>query len=171
MFSITQNGIPLSPDKYTWDEVNKVLTTSENNLVLDFSEYDGVTFKTGSECTFDTGNDCTFNTDSGCAFDTGICCTFKTGNGCTFNTDGGCTFNTDSGCAFDTSICCTFKTGNGCTFNTDGGCTFDTGYDCTFAVDGILCKYPHTKDDFMELLKSGWKHFEVTKDDLLDVLI
>ena len=65
----------------------------------------------------------------------------------------------------------TFKTGNDCTFKTGSNCTFKTGSNCTFEVDGILCKYPHTKDDFIENLKSGWKHFKVTRDDLLDVLI
>jgi len=139
MFSITQNGIPLSPDKYTWDEVNKVLTTSENNLVLDFTKYVGVTFITGSFCTFKTGNDCTFKT--------GSFCTFKTGWGCTF------------------------KTGYGCTFITGSNCTFDTGSDCTFNTGNNCVRLPHTKDDFIENLKSGWKHFKVTKDDLLDVLI
>ena len=147
MFSITQNGKPLSPDKYTWDAKNKVLTTSEDNLVLDFTKYNGVTFITGSFCTFKTGWDCTF----------------KTGNNCTFDTGYNCTFNTGGGCTFKTGNICTFNTGDNCTFNTGGICTFNTGDNCFI--------HPYTKDDFMENLKSGWKHFKVTKDDLLDVLI
>ena len=58
MFSVTQNGVALNPSKYTWDEATKVFGTNENNLVLDFSEYHGATFKTGWNCTFEVGEKC-----------------------------------------------------------------------------------------------------------------
>jgi len=98
---ITQNGKELDASKYSWDEKTKTFSTNENNLVLDFSdfsEYNGVTFNTGSGCTFNTGSHCTF----------------KTGYSCTFNTGSGCTFNTGFGCTFKTYSNCTFKTGDNC---------------------------------------------------------
>jgi len=122
VFSVTQNGEKLSKDKYTWDEKTKTFSTTESNLVLDFSEYDGCTFKTGDECTFDTSYDCTFKT--------GDSCTFKTGGYCTFDTGDSCTFDTGSECTFDTSYDCTFKTGDSCTFKTGPLCTFKTGDNC-----------------------------------------
>ena len=66
MFSVTQNGKELDKSKYVWDENNKVFSTKENNLVLDFSDYSEVTFKTGSSCTFKTGAYCTFKTGDNC---------------------------------------------------------------------------------------------------------
>ena len=84
MYSITQYGKPLDKNKYTIDEKNKVFSSSENNLVLDFSGEYGWSFNTDSYCTFDTGSGCTFDTDSYCTFDTGSGCTFKTGSSCTF---------------------------------------------------------------------------------------
>ena len=139
MFSVTQFGKELSKDKYTWDENTRTFSTTENNLVLDFSEYYNCTFKTGSGCTFDTDSGCTFDTGSGCTFDTGSGCTFKTDSGCTFSTGIGCTFSTGSGCTFSTGYDCTFSTGYGCTFKTGSGCTFKTGSGCTFDTgDGCV---------------------------------
>jgi hypothetical protein len=74
MFSITKNWIPLDKSLYTRDEKTKTLSTNENYLVLDFSDYSDCTFKTGSNCTFKTGYDCTFKTGSNCTFDTGSNC-------------------------------------------------------------------------------------------------
>ena len=81
-FSVTQFGKKLSKDKYTWNEDTRTFSTVEDNLVLDFIEYNDCTFKTGWNCTFKTGFDCTF--------DTGDSCTFKTGSGCTFDTGDDC---------------------------------------------------------------------------------
>jgi len=89
-FSVTQNRKPLSPEKYTWDPKTKTFFTIENNLVLDFSGMDGVTFNTGYGCTFNTGWYCTFNTGGYCTFNTGGYCTFITGEGCTFTCGGNC---------------------------------------------------------------------------------
>ena len=61
-FSVTQFGKKLSKDQYTWDERTKTFSTVENNLVLDFSEYNNCTFDTSDDCTFKTGYDCKFNT-------------------------------------------------------------------------------------------------------------
>ena len=98
MFTVTQNWKPLDKSKYTWDEESKTFSTTEKQLVLDFSEYNWVTFTTGSDCTFNTGTSCTFYTGSYCTFDTGSSCTFNTGTSCTFNTLYKCTFNTGSDC-------------------------------------------------------------------------
>jgi hypothetical protein len=132
MFSITQYGIELDKSKYSWNEKTKTLSTTENNLVLDFSDYFGVTFKTGYYCTFKTGYSC--------IFDTGASCTFKTGDSCTFYTGGFCKFNTGSFCTFNTSSSCTFNTGHSCTFTTGASCTFKTGDNCVairYDVKGI----------------------------------
>ena len=70
-FTVTQKGKPLSTELYTWDESTKTFSSNENDLVLDFTEIDGVTFKTGGYCIFKTGNECNFKTESGCFFKTG----------------------------------------------------------------------------------------------------
>jgi len=121
-FSVTQFGVQLDKSKYTWCEKTKTFSTTERNLVLDFSNINGVTFKTGSICTFTTGHHCTFKTGSNC--------TFYTWSNCTFNTGSDCTFYTWSNCTFNTGEICTFKTGFNCTFTTGFNCTFDTGEDC-----------------------------------------
>ena len=131
-FSITQNGEELSKEKYNWDENTQTLSTNENNLVLNFSKYNGVIFNTGDSCTFKTGDSCTFNTGHNCIFDTGSNCTFKTGSDCTFDTGDSCTFDTGSNCTFNTGHNCIFDTGRSCTFDTGDSCTFDTGDSCTF---------------------------------------
>jgi hypothetical protein len=75
MFYVTQNGIPLDPSKYTWDEETNTFSTNESNLVLDFSGINSVVFNTGHYCTFKTGHNCTFDTGSDCTFNTGSDCT------------------------------------------------------------------------------------------------
>ena len=79
---ITQLGEALDKEKYIIDKKSKSFSTTEDNLVLDFSDEYGWVFKTGSDCTFDTGSDCTFDTGSDCTFDTGYGCTFNTGSNC-----------------------------------------------------------------------------------------
>ena len=87
---ITQLGKALDKKKYIIDKKSKSFSTTEDNLVLDFSDEYGWVFKTGSDCTFKTGSYCTFDTGSDCTFDTGSDCTFDTGYGCTFNTGSNC---------------------------------------------------------------------------------
>src|SRR3990167_5585257 len=86
----TQLGKALDKKKYIIDKKSKSFSTTEDNLVLDFSDEYGWVFKTGSDCTFDTGSDCTFDTGSYCTFNTDSNCTFKTGSYCTFNTGSNC---------------------------------------------------------------------------------
>jgi len=131
-FKITKYGKDLDKSKYTWYEEIKTLSTNENNLTLDFSWINWVTFRTGSNCTFNTGYNCTFHA--------GYYCTFNTSYNCIFNTSANCTFNTSSNCTFDTSSDCTFNTGSNCTFNTSADCTFDTNSDCTFRT-GYNCTF------------------------------
>ena len=71
---ITQLGKALDKKKYIIDKKSKSFSTTEDNLVLDFSDEYGWVFKTGSDCTFKTGSDCTFKTGSYCTFDTGSNC-------------------------------------------------------------------------------------------------
>jgi hypothetical protein len=113
-FSITKNGNPLSKKLYTWDEKTKTFSSDEDELVLDFTDIDGVTFKTGTYCTFLTGPDCVFNTGADCTFKTGSYCTFNTGSYCTFNTGFSCTFITGPSCAFITGPSCIFEVGENC---------------------------------------------------------
>jgi hypothetical protein len=98
MSSVTQNGKELDKSKYNWDEKNKIFSTEENNLVLDFSDYSEVTFNTSYSCTFKTGSYCTFKTSFNCTFKTGDYCTFTTGSNCTFNTGFNCIFKTGANC-------------------------------------------------------------------------
>ena len=98
MFNVTQYGKILDAYKYRWNEETKTFSTNEGNLVLDFSGYYGVTFKTGSNCTFFTGSYCTFHTGSDCTFHTGDSCAFNTGSDCTFKTGYNCTFKTGKNC-------------------------------------------------------------------------
>ncbi len=121
-FKVTQNGNILDKNKYNWDPETRTFSTTENNLVLDFSELNGCTFKTGSNCTFKTGFNCTFKTESDCIFRTGFNCTFSTGYNCIFKTGSGCIFKTGFNCTFDTGSDCIFKTGSGCTFDTGEKC-------------------------------------------------
>ena len=81
-YSITQFGEPLDPSKYTICEETRTFSSTENNLVLDFSGLDNWTFKTEFYCTFKTGSYCNFKTGSHCTFDTLWGCTFKTGYEC-----------------------------------------------------------------------------------------
>lgn len=135
-FSITKEGKKLKKSLYTWDEKVRVLSTNEGNLVLDFSDIDRVTFKTGSICIFKTGHNCVFNTGFGCIFKTGDSCNFRTGSNCTFNTGSNCTFDTGSNCTFDTDGRCTFDTSSDCTFDVSFNCTFKTDHSCIFKAGG-----------------------------------
>jgi hypothetical protein len=140
MFSITQHGKELDKSKYSWNEETQTLITKENYLVLDFSDYYGVTFKTGKKCIFRTGDYCKFDTSSYGTFDTGDYCTFDTGDYCTFYTGSSCTFKTDSFCIFSTGRNCTFNTGKKCTISTGASCTLKTGGNCVairYDVEGI----------------------------------
>jgi len=137
---VLQQGEHLSKDKFSWDEDTRTFSSSESNLVLDFSDLDDCTFNTGSSCTFNTGSYCTFKTGSYCTFKTGSDCTFDTGSYCTFKTGSYCTFDTGFECTFGTGSECTFDTGSECTFNTGSYCTFDTGSYCTFKT-GSYCTF------------------------------
>ena len=121
-FTVTKDGKPLSPDLYSWDKDANVFSSTENRLVLDFKQYNNVTFKVGLGCTFNTGYECVFVTGSNC--------TFNTGSGCTFSTGAECEFNTGYGCVFNTGYKCTFNTDSSCTFNVRFGCTFNVGIEC-----------------------------------------
>src|SRR3990167_6978933 len=79
---ITQLGKELDREKYIIDKKAKSFSTTEDNLVLDFSNAVGWVFNTSLDCTFKTGSRCTFNTGSNCTFKTGSGCTFKTGSDC-----------------------------------------------------------------------------------------
>jgi hypothetical protein len=130
-FSVTRrNGKVLDPSLYTWDENTKTFFTKEDGLVLDFTDFIGVTFNTGYNCTFNTGPSCTFYTGSYCTFNTGFYCSFYTGPYCTFKTGTDCTFKTGSLCTFSTGSSCTFLTGYSCTFKTGYSCIFEVGENC-----------------------------------------
>ena len=54
---VLQEGKRLALDKFNWCEDTKTFSSKENNLVLDFKDIWGVTFKAGSDCTFKAGSD------------------------------------------------------------------------------------------------------------------
>ena len=113
-FIVTQFGKELDKSLYSWDESTRTFSSNENNLVLDFNDIYGVTFKTKYNCTFKTGSNCVFKTGSYCTFETKPLCVFNTGYNCTFNTGYNCTFKAGSGCIFDTETDCIFETGFNC---------------------------------------------------------
>ena len=148
-YSITQNGKPLSKDKYCIDLKNKVFSSTEGNLVLDFNDLE----------------DWTLNTKYGCIFNTSINCTFNTGPACVFCTDNGCTFTTGNCCTFVTGMNCTFKTGSGCTFDTNSGCTFDTNSGCIFLLCDInTCKFKSYDNISIILDRIDRKSYKLTKE-------
>jgi hypothetical protein len=176
-FSVTKNGKPLNPKLYSWDPKTKTFSSNEKGLVLDFSNIDGVTFKTcsyctfttGNYCTFDTGYECTFKTGNNCTFNTGFKCTFKTVSDCNFKTGFSCTFDTGSHCTFDTDCNCTFKTGSYCTFTTGSYCTFDTGYDCTLDVYNNLKEFELGEKSII-ILRNVKEKFKTINDKTQAVL-
>jgi len=137
-FSVTKESKKLENNLYTWDEKTRTFSTKEYGLILDFSAFDNVTFKTGHSCIFKTGENCTFNTGSycifitedNCTFDAGAECIFDTGSDCVFKTGSDCTLITGSVCTFDTGSDCVFDTGSYCVFSTYDNCTFNTGSKC-----------------------------------------
>jgi len=68
MFSITKNGKLLDKKLYKIDLKNKTFSTKEFGLVLDFTNEDDWTFKTGFGCVFKTGSSCIFYTSFNCIF-------------------------------------------------------------------------------------------------------
>ncbi len=154
----TKSGKPLSRDKYTLDLDNRVFGTKEHNLVLDFTDNNSWSFKTGSDCVFKTY---AYN----CTFITGARCRFKTSAGCTFRTGYYCTFNTGSGCVFRTSAVCEFKTGDNCTFQTAHDCTFKTGSNCTFNIwDIYSCEFKSYDDNSIILDRKDKKRYIINKE-------
>jgi hypothetical protein len=89
-FSVTQNGKELDKKFYNWNEESRTFSTNKNDLVLDFSLLNGITFDTGAYCIFKTGSNSTFDTGSSCIFKTCSSCTFDTGSNCTFTTGKEC---------------------------------------------------------------------------------
>lgn len=133
-FSVTQNGKPLDKSKYTWNKETRTFTTKEDDLVLDFSKNNSITFNTGSRCIFKAGDDCKFNTLDNCTFTTGSKCEFNTGERCNFNVENYCVFNTKDYCHFNARNNCKFNTGDCCVFSVINNCNFVTGSFCVFRV-------------------------------------
>jgi len=154
-FSVTQFGKKLPESKYTWDETTKTFFSNEDNLVLDFTDINGILFKTGDNCTFKTGSYCTFKTGSNC--------TFTTSNNCTFSTGDNCAFITGSYCIFDTDNDCTFTTSNHCTFDTSYNCTFKTGKNCIIIRRDIFEVIQPKKGKTIKLHKYNVKGFDYVK--------
>lgn len=138
-FSVTQNGEQLDSSKYIWNEKEQSFSTEESGLVLDFSDWDGVTFRTGSDCIFITGSGCDFRTKDNCKFTAGDYCLFKTGVDCTFITGWDCTFITGGRCEFRTRGNCVFNTGHECNFTTGANCTFYVDDSCIFNNIKMSC--------------------------------
>jgi len=148
-FSITKFGNPLDESLYTIDIKNKVFSSCENDLVLDFTYLEGWTFNTGNSCTFKAHSKCVF----------------KTGSGCTFKTGHSCTFNTDWSCIFQTRSYCTFNTYSDCTFNTGWSCIFYTGHCCTLSLYDINSHEFKTHDGNSIIIdRKDKKHYVLTEE-------
>ena len=148
-FSVTQFGKPLDESLYTIDLENKVFSSGEDYLVLDFTGLSGWTLHIGHNCTLKTANKCTLNT----------------GRDCTFDTCDGCTFQTDNRCTFHTGFNCIFKTGTNCTFKTGVLCTFDTLNSCTFLLYDInTCKFKSYDGYSIILDRRDNEHYLLTEE-------
>ncbi len=130
-----KNNKELPEDKYIWDEDNRIFSTQEEKLILDFSEYDSVTFNIKNNCKLICGSDCVIKAGSFCKFETQNDCTFSTLIYNDFQTGDGCVFRSGRNCSFDTGIRCVFKTGNNSRFITGHSCIFNSGADCSFEVE------------------------------------
>lgn len=173
-FSITQEGKPLDPNKYNWDERTRVFSTTQSNLILDFSGYSEITFKVGNFCNFKSGSYCRFIAGTHCNFTTSFGCKFETGYRCNFNTKGSCIFYsasecnfiTGSNCVFDATSNCSFKTGDGCTFTVNESCTFKVGENCVIVRRDpfeVICPI---KGKLIKLNEED-THGYLTEEDLL----
>ena len=143
-FSITQYGKPLDKSLYCIDIKNRVFSTNESNLVLDFTDI--------------------------WTFITGDTCTFKTGNSCTFKTESHCTFNTGWECTFDVQGDCTFSTGHDCIFHVSCNCTFDTARSCIFSILDINTHKFNTWDDISIILDRADDKRYVLNKALIDMM-
>ena len=141
-FSITQFGKPLDESLYTIDIENKLFSTAEDSLILNFEDLHHWVFISSGDCIF------------------------KTGNGCVFKINGGhCTFKTGWECTFDTDWHCTFDTGENCIFHTSNSCTFDTCSSCIFSIDDIeSCKFKSYDGVSIVLDRDDNKRYVLTKE-------
>jgi hypothetical protein len=128
---VTRNGEPLPLEKFEWDEKNRVFSSKETNLVLNFQWESDITFNASRDCQFIADSNCYFNTGYGCRFTTLGHCNFFTDNCCHFDTGPHCVFKTGLSCDFSTSSFCRFETGGRCTFKTGPGCKFNVDEECT----------------------------------------
>ena len=100
MFTVTDfNGEIVEPSKYIWRDSLKIFGAFDN-LNIDFSGCDDITFIANNNCTFKTGSNCSFVTNSCCRFTTGDNCHFNVGTDCSFNIGNGCYFE----CYYDSYI-------------------------------------------------------------------
>lgn len=108
-YTITQNGDPLSASLYTVDEENKIFTTLEDNLLVDFTDLSGWCFHMDG-CSW-----CTILADDYCHVKAGHHNTIVAGVSSCFQ------------CGWATS----YTTGPSCCFHSRGHeNTFDVGDDC-----------------------------------------
>jgi hypothetical protein len=82
IYKIGQKGKLLDKSLYTIDNDQRIFTTTENNLTVNFKNLKGWTFRTGNNCKFKTGNFCTFYVGDDCKFSTWSGCVFIPGDDC-----------------------------------------------------------------------------------------
>ena len=178
-YVINKDGKPLSRNKYSVDKRNRVFTTQEENIELDFSEFDEWTFivkdnatiKAGYNSMFNGGNECIFRTKHNCTFYTGSYCKFRTGSDCTFRASNDCEFNTGSACTFRTDNYGTFNTGGSCTFRVGWHNDFKTGAGCTFLIHQIKFQKFDTKYASGSIIYDGNPSNKyVLNDDLIRLI-
>ncbi len=178
-YVINKDGKPLSKTKYSVDKRNRVFITKEQNIELDFSEFDNWTFIVKDKATITAGNNSIFNGGDKCIFRTKHYCTFHAGSYCKFRTGSDCTFRASNDCEFNTGSACTFRTDNYGTFNTGGSCTFrvgwhndfKTGAGCTFLIHQIKFQKFDTKYASGSIIYDGNPSNKyVLNDDLIRLI-
>jgi len=112
---ILHYGEQLPLDKFVWDFKSQTFLSSEQNLIIDFTDLNNKTFHTASRCFIKAGDRCNFTTN--------CFSTIEFGNSCNGIAHG-------YFCTIISSHDCIFHSGSYCTFRTGGNCTFITSLDC-----------------------------------------
>lgn len=111
---VSQYGKPLPLELFTWDETNRTFPSNEGDLVIDFTDVDGTTFRVGNFCHISAWHENKIYAGGNCTFWTGEFNEFHTGSYCTFNVHNKCKFYTGSFCTFNITDNCRIKTSGKC---------------------------------------------------------
>lgn len=74
---VYQHGKQIELSKFTWDEENRIFSSREHCLIINFQTIHNVTFKVEGGCIIHTETNCIFETGEHCIFITSSSCIFK----------------------------------------------------------------------------------------------